>query len=254
MTFFSHTTAAERYARSRPYFHPLVIEKIKQQLELYEPVADVLDVACGTGQSSQALRAFAHHIVGVDISRGMLAFARSNSDGEVTFANASAESLPLQDASFDLVTVALAFHWFNRAKFLHEAHRVLRRNRWLVIYNNGFAGRMRENAPFEQWNTERYLTRYPTPPRNSQPFTDEHASAHGFTFVGKEDYTNEVTFTIEALANYLMTQSNVIASIEQGEESAEDVYAWLVRELSPLFPNQSCTFDFGGYIWYLQKQ
>ncbi len=184
MTFFSHTTAAERYARSRPYFHPLVIEKIKLQLALQKPFANALDVACGTGQSSQALRAIAHHIVGVDGSRGMLAFASANSGDDCAFSNASAELLPLQDASFELITVALAFHWFDRAKFLHEAHRVLQPNRRLVIYNNGFAGRMRENAAFEQWNRERYLTRYPTPPRNSQPFTDEHASAYGFAFVG----------------------------------------------------------------------
>lgn len=32
MNYFAHQTAAERYAQSRPYFHPLVIDKIKVRL------------------------------------------------------------------------------------------------------------------------------------------------------------------------------------------------------------------------------
>ena len=50
-----------------------------------------------------------------------------------------------------------------------------------------------------------------------------------------------------------MTQSNVIASIELGKERAEDVYAWLVAGLTPLFWGTSGTCMFGGTIEYLQK-
>lgn len=66
-------------------------------------------------------------------------------------------------------------------------------------------------------------------------------------------YENDVDFSVDELAAYLTTQSNVIAAVEQGVEHINDVYAWLIAELTPLFRAAKATFHFGGYIWYLQK-
>lgn len=43
------------------------------------------------------------------------------------------------------------------------------------------------------WNQDSYLTRYPIPPRNNQPFVDEDAKNGGFEFVGRERYTIPLT-------------------------------------------------------------
>ncbi len=45
MNYFAYATAAERYAKSRPYFHPIVIEKIKAFLKLKSQLPNALDVA-----------------------------------------------------------------------------------------------------------------------------------------------------------------------------------------------------------------
>lgn len=45
----------------------------KLELEPGRPVGQALDVGCGTGQSTMAIRAIAHHVVGVDPSESMLA-------------------------------------------------------------------------------------------------------------------------------------------------------------------------------------
>lgn len=71
--------------------------------------------------------------------------------------------------------------------------------------------------------------------------------------MGRENYENNVRFTTEELARYLETQSNVIAVVEEGSEDIEEVHAWLLRSLTPLFPGGAqATFVFGGYIWYLR--
>ncbi len=179
MSYFAHRTAAERYARSRPYFHPLVIDMIRERLALAAPVGRALDVACGTGQSAVALRAIAAAVVGTDVSRPMLAAAPRAAG--LRYVVAAAEALPLAEGVFDLLTVALAFHWFERERFLAEARRVLRPEGWLVIYNNGFSGTMRENADFARWNrgstwratrrrratTRPSATRLPPPPASA---------------------------------------------------------------------------------------
>jgi SAM-dependent methyltransferase len=250
MNYFAHQTAAERYARNRPYFHPLVVERIRAFLGSKCPVAVAVDVACGTGQSALALTEIAQSVIATDMAPSMLAQAPVHE--RIRYVEAPAEHLPLGDRSADLMTVSLAFHWFDRRRFLAEARRILRPEATLVIYSNGFYGRMTENSEFARWNRESYLTRYPTPPRHDQPFTDEDAQTNGFQCVGRERYTNEISFSPEQLAQYLMTQSNVIAAVEQGSETLADVHAWLLDTASPLFPSPRGTFTFGGEIWFLQ--
>ena len=253
MNFFEHKTAAARYARCRPYFHLIVMEHIRSYLKLQAPVGQALDVGCGTGQSAVALKSIAQAVVGTDISPAMLAEAEEVSG--IRYVEAPAEVIPLPDASFDLITAGLAFHWFDQDRFLSEAQRLLKSGGWLVIYNNGFSGKMKENGAFEQWGTSSYLQRYPSPPRNSQPLTVEQAAGFGFDFPHKERYENEITFEVEELAAYLTTQSNIISVVEQGSESAEGVYQWLVEEMRSFFATGlPATFLFGGYIWYLQKR
>lgn len=247
---FSHAAAAERYARGRPRFHALVVRKIAGFLGLREPIPAALDVACGTGLSSVALREIASRVVATDSSAEML--ARAPRVENIEYVEAPAEDLPFAEGSFDLLSVSSAFHWFDRARFLSEARRVLRPEGWLVVYDNAFRGEMKENPGFEAWFRERYLSRYPSPPRDRRPFGDEDAVRHGFRFIGREDYENEVRFSVEELAGYLETQSNVIAAVEEDSEDIEEVHAWLLGSLTPLFLGAQATFVFGGYIWYLR--
>lgn len=250
MSFFIHETAANRYASSRPYFHPLVINKLKSFIGARR-IPRALDVACGTGQSAMALKNITSYVVGTDVSEAML--SKAPQDTSISYVKAAAEELPFSDDSFDLITVSLAFHWFDRARFLNEAYRLLHTSGWLVIYNNWFTGEMKENAKYAEWNQNRYLMLYPSPARANQPFADSDAEKHKIRFVERESYTNDVMLSLEELTNYLTTQSNMIAIVEQGEQSLESARAWLTDSLKPLFIQPRCTFLFGGSIWYLQK-
>ena len=251
MNFFAYRTAAERYAKYRPYFHPLVIEKVQAYLHLQRPLSFAVDVGCGSGQSTIALKQIADLVVGADISAEMLDFAERNPG--IQYIQAAAEELAIRCNSSDLLTTSLAYHWFNQERFLSEAQRTLKDEAWLVIHNNGFSGQMKENLEFEQWVTRVYVNRYPTPPRNSIPLTQEIAHEYGFNFAYQEEYQNEVQFTVEELSAYLTTQSNVISATEQGNEKVEDVYLWLVAQIEPFFHADRATFVFDGYIWYLKK-
>jgi len=252
MNFFTHKSAAERYAQHRPYFHPLVIEKIKSYLDLESPVERALDVGCGTGQSTTALKEIAKSVIGIDVSEEMLGFATQQPG--IEYRIASAEDLSMfDDDTFDLITTSMAIHWFDHKRFISEAHRVLKTGGWLIPYTNGFYGQMKENESFEEWSREIYPSRYPTPPRNTTPTTAELGSELDFSSFYMERFQNEVQFTAEELSAYLTTQSNVIAAVEQGTDTIEDVYRWLVSQTKPYFQSTKATFVFGGSIWYLQK-
>lgn len=250
--YFDDRQAASQYERSRPFFHPPVIERIRSFLKLDGPVDRALDIGCGTGQSTRALRALATRVVGVDRSHPMLSEAARQAG--LAFVAARSEQLPFVSRSVDLVTVALAFHWFQQDRFLQEAQRALRAGGWLVIYDNSFLGMMRENPDFQRWNREVYPARYPMPPRNVQTPIEAQCPAFGFVHLEREIYGNVVPFSPEELTAYLCTQSNVRAAVESGMETIDDAYAWIHESVTPFFAAARGTFHFGGVIGYLRKQ
>ncbi len=75
----------------------------------------ILDVGCGTGDMLRRFAAGgASRLVGADSSEGMLQVARRLSDGaaNIELLKASAESLPVGAAEFDVVVSCIAFHHF----------------------------------------------------------------------------------------------------------------------------------------------
>jgi ubiquinone/menaquinone biosynthesis C-methylase UbiE len=252
MPFFTGLNEAERYAKSRPYFHPLAIARAKKAMGIEGNVPLAVDMACGTGQSTTALTSIAERVIGFDISWNMLASAERNE--RVRYVQARAESIPLRSGSLPVMSTALAFHWFDRDRFLDEAWRVLSAEGLLLIYSNGFMGIMRENPAFQSWSWEVYPERFPTPPRNSNPLTAKEAAKSCFAFIAEDRYENEVSFTSAELAAYLMTQTNVMAAIEQKRESLETANQWLLEQVRPFFDKATALFVFRTRAWYLRKE
>lgn len=89
----------------------------------------VLDVGCGTGTLIAAIAREQPdaQLAGVDLVPAMLEVARTKLDPEVSLQAARAESLPFEDAAFDLVVSNSVLHFVrepNRA--LGEMYRVVR--------------------------------------------------------------------------------------------------------------------------------
>ena len=252
MNLFGYRTAARRYTKGRPYFHPKVIARVRDFLGLSGPVAAALDAGCGPGLSTLALAEIARRVVGVDASREMVALAPP--DARVSYTVAPAEELPFGDGAFELLTASQAFHWFDRPRFLREARRVLRPGGHLVVYDHYFAARMEENESFRAWFREQYLEKYASPKRGEIAFTESEATEYDFRLLGVEHYDDALKFTPESLIDYLTTHSNIIAAVEGGGESLDAARAWLAESAGPLFAGMNeATFSFQGPIWYLER-
>jgi len=65
---------------------------------------------------------------------------------------------------------------------------------------------------------------------------------------------NEVSWSREQMVGYFLSQSNVIASVEQGSEKLEEVAAWLDRGIAPFFTPSPRTMQFSSDIWYLRRR
>jgi SAM-dependent methyltransferase len=64
---------------------------------------EVLELGCGAGQFGLSLVRQGARVTGIDNSAKQLEFARANVGDRMTLVHGSAESLPFEDASFDLV-------------------------------------------------------------------------------------------------------------------------------------------------------
>ena len=97
-----------------------------------QPSDRVLDVACGTGVvarlAAQQLNPDGK-VIGLDLSAGMLAVARSlpqTAEVSVVWQEGSALALPFADATFDMVLCQQGLQFFpDRPTALREMHRVL---------------------------------------------------------------------------------------------------------------------------------
>jgi SAM-dependent methyltransferase len=249
MTWFAHATAAERYARARPYFHPIATEMIRAKTGWR--FRNALDVACGTGQGSRALLEIADAVTGVDAAPQMLEHAMREVP-EAQFLESRAEVLPFEDSSFDLVTVFNAFHWFDQPAFLREARRVIEPGGWLVICYHAFGGSLRGHHEAFRAFADRFYARYTQPSRGEISLEPQDGVRFGFAFEGSERFEHDVSFTADELAAYISTQSNVIAKVERGEDRLEDVLELIRSNVEPMLEGDRGAFSFHGTLWFLR--
>lgn len=135
--------AAENYER---YFVPTIgmawATALLDAAEL-RPGHRVLDVACGTGVVTRLTAERVGPdgaVAGLDINPAMLAVARSvpSSGAAIEWHEASAESLPLADGSFDVVLSSLGLQFVpDKASALREMRRVLAPDGRLAIATAG---------------------------------------------------------------------------------------------------------------------
>ncbi len=118
--FTAFAEVAGAYERGRPSYP----EDAVRWLAGDEP-CDIVDLGAGTGKLTRALVALGHRVTAVEPLAEMRAQLESAVPG-VAAVSGNAESMPLEDASADVVTCAQAFHWFDHAVALPEIARILR--------------------------------------------------------------------------------------------------------------------------------
>ena len=155
-----HISSRQQFDRQAPLYASSAVHRHGASLPVLVEYAAVrpreraLDVATGTGNTAFALAEEGADMVGLDLSPGMLAQASARGEA-VAFVVGSAERLPFDDASFDLVTARHAPHHFRDvARFLTEVRRVLRPGGRFVMAD-GVSPTTEAKGWFDRWQTLR---------------------------------------------------------------------------------------------------
>lgn len=111
------------YEKYRPLYPDSAIDKILSDLKPPNQLL-VADIGAGTGIGSRLLANRGIRVLAIEPNADMLKAATPHEN--VEFLTGTAEKIPLETASVDLVVSFQAFHWFDFMKSLEEFHRILK--------------------------------------------------------------------------------------------------------------------------------
>ncbi len=123
------TGKADLYEKYRPYYPKELIDWLYENTK----AEFVADVGAGTGKFTKCLTQKPWKITAVEPNDDMRSKLNIES---VKVVKGTAENTGLEGNSVNLVTVAQAFHWFDKEKFKSECQRILKTGGSLaVVYN-----------------------------------------------------------------------------------------------------------------------
>lgn len=111
---------------------------------------DVLDVGCGTGYGSSFLAGSARLVVGIDVSKSALRYARAHyQQSNLSFHKMNAEALEFADQKFDFIISTENFeHLRDQRANLREMSRVLKDDGTLLLATPNHEMFVGENNPY----------------------------------------------------------------------------------------------------------
>ena len=226
MPFFSQPEAARRYSQYRPKVHSELLTLVEVHFPPFKFKA-AIDIACGTGDSLLPLAKYAENICGIDISCAMLEYARAKG-----LLVECCDVLSMDEGrKFDLITTCMAFHWFDQEKAVKKYKAISQPNAFWLIYNFAFAGHS-TSIEFNHWFFQSYLSRYPSPPRQSMDGTQLNEDKD-VVLIAKNSGNFDIAFDKPNLIGYLTTQSNIEKAVNEGQ-SYSDVEAYLLNEIESI--------------------
>lgn len=86
----------------------------------------LIDIGCGSGQSTPMYAEYCRQIIGLDASPEQIKIAKENNKfGNISYAVGIGGSIPFPDNSVEMICCAQSVHWLDWEKFFEECRRVL---------------------------------------------------------------------------------------------------------------------------------
>ncbi|MBW3014603.1 class I SAM-dependent methyltransferase [Candidatus Woesearchaeota archaeon] len=118
-----------------------VVTRLNKHIDLSS--SKLLEVGCGNGRFGVLLAPLCAEYIGIDPDREYLEMARAVVPQTARILEGSAEKIPLDDDSVDVVFYAFSWHFVDHEKALPETRRVLR--------NDGIVAILEPSTSTTQW-------------------------------------------------------------------------------------------------------
>jgi SAM-dependent methyltransferase len=225
------------YDRYRPGPPDSFYERLAA-LEIGLPGQRILDLGTGTGLLARRFAAQGAQVTGIDVAEAQIAMARAAAEREnvtIEFLEAPAEALPFADDGFDVVTANQCWLYFDLAKTIPEALRVLAPGGRLLVSHFSFMPRLDAVVAASEalvleynpdWSGADWDGVLPEEPRWSQ---------RDFDLVGLFVYDEQIPFTRESWRGRMRALRGIAATLSQDDvdrfdQEHEELLAGLVPD------------------------
>ena len=116
---------ADIYDEGRPHLPGKAIEILKRYLN--NEIAVIVDIGCGTGNSTEICTDYADKVIGIEPSEDMLKKAREKENSKLTFLKGYGNNTGLESNIADIVICSQAFHWMEPDSKIKEVSRILKK-------------------------------------------------------------------------------------------------------------------------------
>ena len=224
------STQAELYAKYRPAYPAALYDFIFASIDRKD---SALDCATGNGQVARALAAHFRNVFAIDISANQLSHAVRLDN--IQYSVGRGEQTPFCDNSFDLITVAQAYHWFDGLQFCQEAQRMARPRGIVAIWGYDLAN---SDSPVDSlvhhWNYD-ILAPYWEPERK-HVYTHYGDLPFEFDRIPAPEFEIVVEWDCEQLIGHLKTWS---ALQRMKRQTGEDAFTDIVEQIRKAWGNEA---------------
>ena len=220
------TGKAAIYAKYRPSYPTAVVDRLYELTH----AANVADIGAGTGKFTEKLLLKPWNVTAVEPNADMCRELLKCVGGRAEIVMASAENTGLPEHSFELITAAQAFHWFDEEKFRDECRRMLKPDgRLAVVFNS------RLNGDITQKRDEIY-TKYCPSFAERSGHVGKRSEYEGDRFLRNEYFSSVDVFKMETPV--VMTREHFLGdalSRSYAPKEGDENYKAFVTELLSLF-------------------
>lgn len=230
---------ADDYARYRAGYPDWLFERLMRR-GLVRPGMRALDLATGTGYLARGLAQRGLTVTGLDIAPEMMEAAKALDAAQglaVDYVVGKAEATGLPAQSFDLVTAATCWHWFDRSKTSAEVLRLLKSGGWLVICSQDWLPLGDNVVARTEAIVQRHNPKWPWDGLDGlKPGFVRDLRAAGFRSIESLSVDVDIPYTHEGWRGRMRASAGISASLppEQVQAFDAELGAMLARE----FPRQ----------------
>ncbi|MBS1933563.1 MAG: class I SAM-dependent methyltransferase [Bacteroidetes bacterium] len=232
---------ADAYAKYRPTYPQELTDYILSFVNTYEAA---WDCATGNGQAALLLAPHFKKIFATDISEKQIQNAVCTPN--IFYSTGSAEQTNFEENSFDLITMAQAYHWMRFDEFYKEATRVGKPACVVAIWGYGLVvssdEKLNELIRYfyvdvigKYWDTER---KYVDERYNTVPFAFERLPSREFSI--------NVKWNMEDFKGYLNTWSSVQHFIKTNKYNPVDEFSFKLEALQKR--DEEISFSFPVFL------
>jgi SAM-dependent methyltransferase len=230
---------AEDYARHRAGYPDWLFERLMRR-GLARPGMRALDLATGTGYLARGLAQRGLVVTGLDVSTEMMAAAKALDAAQgigIEYVLGRAEETGLSAASFDLVTAATCWHWFDAPKAAQEVLRLLKPDGWLVICSQDWLPLEGNLVARTEAIVQRHNPKWPWGGLDGlKPGQVRDLRAAGFQAIESFSVDIEIPYSHEGWRGRMRASAGVAGSLDAEGVRAFD--ADLAAMLAQEFPNE----------------